>query len=92
MVTSFLRLYGMAGSGKTTILETYYKLTKEGKRDIVPVSDLRKIDRESRATLYFDRGIFQSTKKRKRYYRVYTVAGQRNFASLRPILANLRDS
>ena len=75
--------YGMARSGKTTILETLYKLTKDGKRDIIPVSDLQKIDRTSGATLYFDRGIFQSTKKRKVYYRVYTIAGQKGFSKLR---------
>jgi len=75
--------YGMAGSGKTTILETLYKLTKDGKREIIPVSELQKIDRTSGATLYFDRGIFQSTKKRKVYYRVYTVAGQKSFSALR---------
>jgi len=75
--------YGMAGSGKTTILETLYKLTKEGNREIIPVSDLQKIDRTSGATLYFDRGIFQSTQKTKIYYRVYTVAGQKGFSSLR---------
>ncbi|NVM34574.1 MAG: 50S ribosome-binding GTPase [Candidatus Lokiarchaeota archaeon] len=81
----FLKIvyYGMAGSGKTTILETLYKLTKDGKKEIIPVSDLQKIDRTSGATLYFDRGIFQSTKKRKVYYRVYTVAGQKGFSSLR---------
>ena len=56
--------YGMGGSGKTTILETLYQLTKDGKREIVPVSDLQKIDRASGATLYFDRGIFQSKKKK----------------------------
>lgn len=75
--------YGMGGSGKTTILETLYKLTKEGKRDIVPVGKLRKIDRTSGTTLYFDRGIFQSTKQKKVYYRVYTVAGQKSFTPLR---------
>ena len=75
--------YGMSRSGKTTILETLYKLTKDGNREIIPVSDLQKIDRTSGATLYFDRGIFQSTKKRKVYYRVYTVAGQKGFSSLR---------
>ncbi|MFX0040081.1 MAG: ADP-ribosylation factor-like protein [Promethearchaeota archaeon] len=75
--------YGMAGSGKTTILETLYKLTKDGKKEIVPASELQKIDRASGATLYFDRGIFQSTKKKKVYYRVYTVAGQKGFGSLR---------
>ena len=81
----FLKIvyYGMAGSGKTTILETLYKLTKDGKRDIIPVSELQKIDRTSGATLYFDRGIFQSANKKKVYYRVYTVAGQKGFSSLR---------
>jgi len=81
----FLKIvyYGMAGSGKTTILETLYKLTKDGKREIIPVSELQKIDRTSGATLYFDRGIFQSRKKRKVYYRVYTVAGQKSFSALR---------
>ncbi len=84
--------YGMAGSGKTTILETLYKLTKDGNREIIPVSDLQKIDRTSGATLYFDRGIFQSTKKRKVYYRVYTVAGQKGFSSLRIKVFNKLDA
>ncbi len=75
--------YGMPRSGKTTILETLYNLTKESKREIIPVGNLRKIDREGGATLYFDRGIFQSTRSRRIYYRVYTVAGQRNLFSLR---------
>ncbi|MFX0003824.1 MAG: ADP-ribosylation factor-like protein [Candidatus Hodarchaeota archaeon] len=84
--------YGMAGSGKTTILETLYKLTIDGNKEIVPVSDLQKIDRESGATLYFDRGIFQSAKKRKVYYRVYTVAGQRSFSQLRTKVFNKLDA
>ncbi len=90
----FLKIvyYGMAGSGKTTILETLYDLTKDGKREIIPVSDLQKIDRRSGATLYFDRGIFQSTKKRKVYYRVYTVAGQKAFSSLRTKVFNKLDA
>jgi len=75
--------YGMAGSGKTTILETLYHLTKDGKREIIPVSDLLKIDRTSGATLYFDRGLFKSTKTKKIYYRLYTVAGQKSFSPLR---------
>ena len=84
--------YGMAGSGKTTILETFHKLTKDGKKEIIPVSDLQKIDRASGATLYFDRGIFQSKKKRKVYYRVYTVAGQKGFSSLRIKVFNNLDA
>ena len=89
----FLKIvyYGMAGSGKTTILETLYKLTKDGKKEIIPVSELQKIDRESGHTLYFDRGIFQPTKKRKVYYRVYTVAGQKGFSSIRVKVFNKLD-
>lgn len=82
----------MAASGKTTILTTLYDLTKEGKKEIIPVSDIQKIDRESGATLYFDRGIFQSSKKRKIYYRVYTVAGQKGFSSLRTKVFNKLDA
>jgi len=90
----FLKIvyYGMAGSGKTTILETLYELTKDGNREIIPVSDLQKIDRTSGATLYFDRGIFQSTKKKKVYYRVYTVAGQKSFSPLRAKVFNSLDA
>lgn len=84
--------YGMGGSGKTTILETLYQLTKDGKREIIPVSDLQKIDRTSGATLYFDRGIFQSARKKKIYYRVYTVAGQKSFSTLRTKVFNKLDA
>ncbi len=84
--------YGMAASGKTTILETLYNLTKEGKRELIPVVELQKIDKTSGATLYFDRGIFQSTIKRKVYYRVYTVAGQKGFSSLRTKVFNKLDA
>jgi len=75
--------WGMAGSGKTTILETLYKITKESKKDIEPVEDLKKIEKASGATLYFDRGLFQSTKQKKIFYRVFTVAGQTSFSPLR---------
>lgn len=54
--------WGMAGCGKTTILKTLYKITKEKKKDIVPVEELRKIEKANGATLYFDSGLFQSTK------------------------------
>ena len=75
--------WGMAGSGKTTVLKTLYRITKESKRDIVPVGDLQIIEKASGATLYFDRGRFQSTKQNKVYYHVYTVAGQSRFSPLR---------
>jgi GTPase SAR1 family protein len=75
--------WGMGGSGKTTILKTLYKITKESKKDIVPIGELQIIEKDSGATLYFDRGLFQSTKQKKVYYRVYTVAGQKGFSPLR---------
>ena len=75
--------WGMGGSGKTTILKTLYRITKETKKDIVPIGDLQIIEKDSGATLYFDRGLFQSTKQKKVFYRVYTVAGQKGFTPLR---------
>jgi len=75
--------WGMGGSGKTTLVDTLYRLTKETKKDIEPTGNLTKISMASGSTLYFDRGIFQSTKSRKVFYHVYTVAGQSRFHPLR---------
>ena len=75
--------WGMGGSGKTTIVDTLYRLTKDEEKDIEPTGNLTKIAMASGSTLYFDRGIFQSTKQRKVYYHVYTVAGQSRFSPLR---------
>lgn len=80
--------WGMAGSGKTTILKTLYRLTKENKKDIIPIGNLQIIEKDSGATLYFDRGIFQSTKQKQVYYRVFTVAGQKSFTPLRVTVFN----
>jgi CheY-like chemotaxis protein/GTPase SAR1 family protein len=75
--------WGMGGSGKTTILKTLYRITKETKKEIVPIGELQIIEKDDGATLYFDRGLFQSTKHQKVYYRVYTVAGRKGFTPLR---------
>ncbi len=75
--------WGMAGSGKTTAVDTLYRLTKDQKKDIEPTGNLTKIAMASGSTLYFDRGVFQSTKQRKVYYHVYTIAGQSRFSPLR---------
>jgi hypothetical protein len=75
--------WGMGGCGKTTIVDTLYRITKEQKKDIEPTGNLTKIAMASGSTLYFDRGIFQSTKQRKVFYHVYTVAGQSRFSPLR---------
>ena len=75
--------WGMGGGGKTTVVDTLYRLAKEQKKDIEPTGNLTKIAMASGSTLYFDRGIFQSTKQRKVFYHVYTVAGQSRFSPLR---------
>ena len=77
--------WGMAGSGKTTAVDTLYRLTKEQTSEytIEPDGNLTKIAMASGTTLYFDRGIFQSTKERKVFYHVFTVAGQKSFCPLR---------
>jgi len=78
--------WGMFSSGKTTSVDTLYRLTKESHKGIEPTGKLTKISTSSGATLYFDRGVFQSTNqksRRKIFYQVYTVAGQRRFSPLR---------
>ncbi len=75
--------WGMAGSGKTTILDSFYRLTKEEHKDVTPTGVLTKISMASGATLYFDRGVFQSTKQAKVSYHIYTTAGQSRFTPLR---------
>ena len=75
--------WGMGSSGKTTIIDTLQRLTREESKDIKPRGTLTKISLDGGATLYFDRGIFQSTKLNKIFYHVYTVAGQSRFSPLR---------
>ncbi len=76
--------WGPAGSGKTTAVDTLYRLSRERNNDeIEPTGTLTKIAMASGSTLYFDRGIFQSKKQRKIFYHVYTVAGQARFSPLR---------
>lgn len=75
--------WGMGGSGKTTIVDTLYRLTREQEKAITPTGNLTKIAMASGSTLYFDRGIFQSRKTNKVFYHVYTVAGQNRFSPLR---------
>ncbi|MEJ2250140.1 MAG: ADP-ribosylation factor-like protein [Candidatus Lokiarchaeota archaeon] len=75
--------YGPANSGKTTILDTLFRLTQKEIKDILPVENLTKISRTSGSTLYFDRGLFQSTKQERVFYNVYAVAGQKSFSPLR---------
>jgi signal recognition particle receptor subunit beta len=75
--------WGIAGCGKTTAVDTLYRMTKEQDKGIEPVGNLTKISSASGATLYFDRGIFHSKKSPQVYYRIFTVAGQVSFAPLR---------
>lgn len=79
-----LLYWGCAGSGKTTAVDSLYRLTKEQfSQDVSPTGNLTKIAMASGSTLYFDRGIFQSKKQSKIFYHVYTVAGQTRFSPLR---------
>ena len=75
--------WGMGGSGKTTIVDTLYRLTKEQKKDIAPTGELIKISMESGSTLYFDRGIFQSTRERKVFLISFTLLRDKNL-SIKP--------
>ena len=72
--------WGMVSSGKTTAVDTFYRLTKEQNKEFAPTSTLTKISKADGATLYFDRGIFQH---KDDLYHVYTVAGQSAFSQLR---------
>ncbi|MHA1727788.1 MAG: ADP-ribosylation factor-like protein [Promethearchaeota archaeon] len=75
--------WGPSAGGKTTSVDTLYKICKEQEKDVVPTGNLTKIAMSSGATLYFDRGIFQSKKQKNIFFHCYTVAGQRRFQPLR---------
>ena len=75
--------WGMAGSGKTTALNTLYRFTQENETEIVPKSPLKSVSKKNGATLYFDRAIFQSRKNHNILINLFTVAGQKQFSSLR---------
>ena len=73
----------MAGSGKTTALKTLYWLTKEQKKEIVPVSELVNYENNRGATLYYDRCTFQSRKQENIFYWVYTIPGRPSYFPIR---------
>lgn len=75
--------WGPAAGGKTTSVDTLFRLCKEKEKDWVPTGNLTKIAMASGSTLYFDRGIFQSRKQKNIYFHCYTVAGQSRFSPLR---------
>ena len=75
--------WGTAAGGKTTAVDTLYHITEQQNKDVKPTGNLVKIQMASGSTLYFDRGVFQSTKKESIYFHVYTVAGQSRFSPLR---------
>ncbi|UYP48366.1 hypothetical protein NEF87_004651 [Candidatus Lokiarchaeum ossiferum] len=76
--------YGSAGTGKTTIIDTLHRKTLENPDyNLEPTGQVTKIAKASGATLYFDRGIFQSRIQTNIFYHIFTVAGQENLAPLR---------
>ncbi len=74
-----LLYWGMSGSGKTTALKTLYWLTKEQKKDILPVNDLIKYENNRGYTLYYDRCVYQSRKQESILYWVYTIPGSTRY-------------
>jgi signal recognition particle receptor subunit beta len=77
--------WGIAGSGGTTIVDTLHRVSKKN-TEIKPYQSHWALGLYTGSTLYFDRGIFVSTKQQSRgkvFYHVYTVAGQRRFSPLR---------
>ena len=77
-----LTYWGPSGGGKTTSVDSLYKVTRERESNITPTSDMTKIDMAGGSTLFFDRGVFQVARK-KIFFQVYTVAGQPRFRHLR---------
>ena len=75
--------WGMAGSGKTTALNTLYRFTQENETEILPKSPVKSVSKKDGATLYFDRAIFQSRKNNNILIQIFTVAGQKQFYPLR---------
>jgi len=89
MIDKKILYWGMYGSGKTTIVDTLYKLTRDQKKvkeqsiTIEPTGTFQKIDSASGATLYYDRGTFQSNKQQQILWHVFTVGGQKSYIPLR---------
>ncbi|MFX1445796.1 MAG: ADP-ribosylation factor-like protein, partial [Promethearchaeota archaeon] len=75
--------WGMFASGKTTTLDTLYRLTKTQNKELIPIGEIKKIDSKSGATLYFDRGVFQSKEQNQIFYNIWTTAGQISYFTLR---------
>jgi signal recognition particle receptor subunit beta len=75
--------WGSADSEKTIVVDSLYNITMNAELEVKPTGNLVKIAMASGSTLYFDRGVFQSTKKDSVFFHVYTVAGQARFSPLR---------
>jgi len=75
--------WGPHKGGKTTIVETLHRLTKENDIDIIPTGDMQKIEKYNGATLYFDKATFQSLVEISVYYDLYTVPGSVRFKPIR---------
>ncbi len=78
--------WGCAAGGKTTAVDTLYRVCSEQNKEVVPTGTLTKIAMASGSTLYFDRGIFQNKREKMLYYHVFTVAGQQRFGHNRKVL------
>jgi GTPase SAR1 family protein len=71
--------WGIQGAGKSTALDVLYNMAKESSKkhiDVRPTGELTRIPVDSEEGLFFDRGIFQSTKKDTVFFHVYTFTGE----------------
>jgi len=77
--------WGCFGSGKKTIIDTLYRVAKEGKygEDITPTGNPKPIAMVCGTSLYTDRGVLQSKKHSKIFYHVYIVGSHARFSPLR---------
>ena len=76
--------WGPSQGGKTTSVDSLYKLLRSEQSRITPVSEFQKISMQSQSTLFFDRGVFRAGGNV--FFRTYTVAGQKRFTPLRKVV------
>ncbi|MHA1728914.1 MAG: ADP-ribosylation factor-like protein [Promethearchaeota archaeon] len=75
--------WGCANSGKTTYVDTLWKICRDEQKEIISEGKLTKIDMAGGHTLYFDRGVFRFKESNKTYFHTFTVAGQTRLGPLR---------
>ncbi len=84
-----LFVWGAYNGGKTSLLESFYRITKNNYDNINPVGEMTKINMPSGSTIFFDRAIFKGSdfytlkEPKEIYFHIYTAGGFPRLASLR---------